>query len=58
MGRGQWGMFYPNSRWQSSIMTPERQRKVRRHEPGCGIWMGFGQLDQGKGIKAEAKTML
>lgn len=36
----------------------ERERKVMRHEQECGIWMGFGQLDQGKGMEVEAETML
>lgn len=29
-----------------------------RHELECGIGMGIGQLDQGKGIEAEAETTL
>lgn len=39
------------------INDPVKERG-RSWDLECGIWMGFGQLDQGQGMEVEAETML
>lgn len=43
--------FKPSLAIKHMITKKERERKIMRNELECGIWMGFGQLDQEEGWK-------